>query len=319
MNLQTKVRLPLPLSQRLTYGAQMLSMGSCFSEHIGEHLRYLGHHISVNPYGIVYNPVSIAIGLERLLEQRPYTESELFAFGGLCHSRQHHGAFSTASREHSLERINAAYGTAVARIQSLDYLLITWGTAWVYSEQSSGEVVANCHKRPERDFERRLWSVEELVARVRPILERLLSMSPQLRIITTISPIRHLRDGAHGNQLSKATLLLMDEALRTSLGSERYIYYPAYELVMDELRDYRFYAEDMAHPSAQTQRYIAEGFATWLMDAPTAQLSEHVRRLKAQAAHRPLHIDHPDWQLQQEQLTMLVDTFRLQHPEVLWD
>lgn len=319
MNLQTKVRLPEPLRVRLSYGNQLLSMGSCFSEHIGNHLRHLGHHISVNPYGIVYNPVSIAMGLERLLEQCPYEASELFAWGGLYHSRGHHGSFSSASPERSLELINEAYGAATAHLGALRYLLITWGTAWIYSERATGEVVSNCHKRPERDFERRLWTVEELVARVRPVLTRLLEQNPELQIITTISPIRHLRDGAHGNQLSKATLLLMDEALRASLGHERYVYYPAYELLMDELRDYRFYAEDMAHPSLQTQRYIAEGFGAWLMDTPTAQLAEHVRRLKAQVSHRPLHSDHPDWQLQQEQLAMLVDSFRLQHPEVLWD
>lgn len=318
MNLQTKVRLPEAIAHRLDYGSQLLSLGSCFSEHIGKYLEHLGHHISVNPFGAVYNPASIAEVLERILHNRPLEGNELFEYNGLYHSRLHHGSFSRASLERALTTMNESYHEATKRLLDIDYLLITWGSAWIYEDLESGQVVSNCHKRPEREFARKLWSVEELVARVLPTLERLLALRPNLQIITTISPIRHLRDGAHGNQLSKATLLLMDERIRLALGADRYHYYPAYEIVLDELRDYRFYAEDMAHPSKQTQDYIAADFARWLMSDASYMLSQHVLRLKAQESHRSLHDDHPEYQLRQEQLRLLVDSFCASHPEVLY-
>lgn len=318
MNLQTKIRLPEFLDKRLEYGAKMISLGSCFSEHIGSHLQHLGHHICVNPFGAVYNPASIAEVLERLLQNEAIREDELLEYDGLYHSSLHHGSFSRADVGRTLEQMNASYTKAQVCLTNLDYLFVTWGSAWVYTEQASGRVVSNCHKRPEREFTRRLWSVEELVSRVLPVFEHLLDLYPNLQIITTVSPIRHLRDGAHGNQLSKASLLLMDEQLRTALGAGRYHYYPAYELVLDELRDYRFYGEDMTHPSKQTQDYIARGFAQWLMSDDAYSIAQHVQRLKSQEAHRSLHDDHPDYLLRQEQLQLLIESFCLTHPEVLY-
>lgn len=316
INLQTRIRLPEPLGRRLAYGDELISLGSCFSEHIGAYLAKAGHHISVNPFGAVYNPASIAQALERLNEGRAYQAEELIEFGGLVHSSMHHGAYSALTHGDCLARINEDYLPAVERLKNLKYLLITWGSAWIYEEEATGEVVSNCHKRPSRDFVRRLWSVDELVERVLPVLQGLLSRNTELQIITTISPIRHLGDGAHGNQLSKATLLLMDEKLRQYLG-ERYVYYPAYEVMLDELRDYRFYAEDMAHPSPTAQTIIAEGFSQWLMTAEATSLSVEVLRLRAQQSHRPLHPEMPEHQLRMEQLELLINSFRERYPQVL--
>lgn len=316
INLQTRIRLPEPLGRRLAYGDELISLGSCFSEHIGAYLRTSGHHISVNPFGAVYNPASIAEALGRLLAGRAYQADELIEYGGLVHSSMHHGAYSALTHEDCLRRINEDYLPAVERLKKLKYLLITWGSAWIYEEVTTGAVVSNCHKRPSRDFVRRLWSVDELVERVLPVLTTLLADNEDLQIITTISPIRHLGDGAHGNQLSKATLLLMDEKLRQELG-ERYVYYPAYEIMLDELRDYRFYAEDMAHPSTTAQTIIAEGFSQWLMTAEANALATEVRRLKAQESHRPLHPELPEHQLRIEQLELLMNSFRERYPQVL--
>lgn len=317
MQLQTKVRLPERLKVQLNYGAKMLSIGSCFSEHIGRYLEELGHHIAVNPFGVVYNPISIINGLARIVEGRTFKREELFNYNGLYHSRMHHGRYSSVSVEHSLDLINQDYERAARMLQELDYLMLTWGTAWVYEDVHG--VVANCHKRPERDFQRRLWSVGELVDSVEPTLRVLVEQLPNLQIITTVSPIRHLRDTAHGNQLSKATLLLMNDTLQKRLPEGRYHYFPAYEMVLDELRDYRFYADDMIHPSSLTQRYIAESYAGWLMSPQALELSRHIERLKAQVSHRPLHIDSPEYQLQQEQVDMLIENLRRAHPEVAWD
>lgn len=317
--LQTRIRLPEPLETRLSYGDNMISLGSCFSEHIGEYLANLGHHISVNPFGALYNPLSIAEAISRLISGKPYEAHELYEYDGLWHSSQHHGSYSAATSEECLRRINEDLREASLMLPETKFLLITWGTAWIYTDKErEGTVVSNCHKRPEREFERRLYSVDELTEKVLPVLKQVLELIPDLRIITTISPIRHLRDGAHGNQISKATLLLMDEALRSALG-ERYSYFPSYEVLLDELRDYRFYSDDMAHPSPLAQRIIREYFAEWLMNPEEIRLSQEVLKLKSQYEHRTLQSEHPEAELRREQLLVLIRSMQNLHPEIKFD
>lgn len=313
--LMTKVGLPPEPRERLKHGDKVLGLGSCFSEHIGSYIAESGHQIAVNPFGTLYNPCSIIEALKRLEKETPFEEAELFAHRGLYHSRLHHGRYSSTSPSETLARINADYLRGVEMLREAKFLFLTWGTAYVYSERSSAEVVGNCHKRPESDFERRLYSVEELVAYVLPTLKALLERRPELYIISTISPIRHLRDGAHENQLSKATLLLMNEALGRALG-ERYRYFPAYEIVLDELRDYRYYAEDMTHPSELTIGLIRERFLAWLATPNALALGQRVRRLYAQQRHRPLHPDHPDTLAQRTRLRAEIEALRLEHPEL---
>lgn len=313
--LQTQVSLPATPQPRLAYGDDVLSMGSCFSEHIGAFLTRRGHSIVTNPFGALYNPLSIAQALSRLAVQRPFELSELFEYDGLWHSPMHHGSFSAADPEVALERINAAYMTAASRLPRLRYLLLTWGTAYVYRERTTGQIVANCHKRPERAFERQRLSMTDLANALRPLLAQLLEQLPDLQIITTVSPIRHLRDGSHAGQLSKATLLLMDEALRCDLGA-RYLYFPAYEIVMDELRDYRFYADDLTHPSDLTVRIIRDRFADWACSAEANALGRQVEKLYAQWTHRPLHPDHPEYDLRRGQLEMLIRSLVASRPDL---
>lgn len=314
--LQTKVRTPEVPQRQISYGDGIMSFGSCFSEHIGSYLRDLGHRILVNPYGTQYNPISMVHVIGRVLNANLYRENDVFEYGGLWHSNEHHGRFSTATREQYLTRINDNLIQCSKHIETTKFLLLTWGTAWIYHDnERGGTIVSNCHKRPERCFTRKLYSVSDLVEAILPTLQTLLEAYPDLQIITTISPIRHLRDGAHGNQLSKSTLLLMDNELGSILG-ERYHYYPAYEIMLDELRDYRFYADDLSHPSPLAQRIIREGFAKWAIEASALDLGENILRLKAQYQHRVLQSDHPENALRQEQLHLLIRSFLAKHPEV---
>lgn len=314
--LQTKVQVPVKPKRALSYGDKLLSLGSCFSEHIGQALAYLGHHICINPFGVLYNPASIAQALQRLHRAELFEAKDLFLYNSLYHSRMHHGSYSAPQQEESLALINKDYSEAKSLFPHLRYLLITWGTAWVY-EDAQG-VVANCHKRPETLFKRRLWSVPELIACVLPSLRTMLEQNPNLQIISTVSPIRHLRDGAHGNQLSKASLLLMDEAIRSELGTSRYHYFPSYELLLDELRDYRFYAEDMTHPSILSKKIITQRFTEWLMTKETLEISKKIEKLKKQQAHRPLHAGSTAFRQQEAQLEALIFDFKKQYPKVHW-
>lgn len=317
-SLQTPIKLPTAPASPLSYGQRLLSLGSCFSEHIGKSLSRLGHHICVNPFGTLYNPASISECLDRLMLGLPFGEKDLFLHKDLYHSPLHHGSYSSPEGADTLKLINQDFEQACEALSRLDYLLITWGTAWIYTDKARAKVVANCHKRPEADFDRRLWSVDELSDRVATTLYKLFELRPDLQIISTISPIRHLRDTAHGNQLSKSTLLLMDDKLRQTFGKERYHYFPAYEIVLDELRDYRFYADDMTHPAPLTQRIIAERFAEWLMSPQALATSRQVEHLRRQFEHRPLHPDSLESALQRDRLEMLLASFLSQHPSVRW-
>ena len=247
MNFSTPVELPSDLP-RFTQADELLLMGSCFATNIGALLADARFRPDVNPFGVLYNPLSVSTALRELVTGRLYKEEDLFFFRECWHSPMHHGDFSSPFAEEVLQRINIRLQTAHERIHHLNCLMLTFGTAWVYEQKSTGHVVANCHKQPESVFTRRRLSVQEIVSDYTSLFSGLIARNPKLKVILTVSPIRHVRDGMHANQLSKATLLLAIDQLQTSF-SGHVFYFPAYELLLDELRDYRFYADDMVHPS----------------------------------------------------------------------
>lgn len=315
MKLQTPVALPSQPEPRLGYQMGLMSIGSCFGEHIGRRLESEGFRIDINPFGIQYNPLSMARGLRRLLSVQPYGADELVERDGLYHSFDHHSTFSAPSPEAALERINRRLGHSGACLRSARYLIVTWGTAYVYALSETGRVVSNCHKLPERAFVRRRCHLDELVAEWRALLEEVFDCNPDLRVVQTVSPIRYLRDGAHASQISKATLLLLCEEL-CSIFPDRVSYFPAYELVLDELRDYRFYAEDMVHPSEQAVRYVGDRFIDWAVTQESKALMPHLGRLRREYLHRPLGDDTPESLMRREQLLVRIRAFAAQYPEV---
>ena len=262
-------------------------MGSCFAEHIGKRLADMKWRAELNPFGVLYNPLSISEALMRLMKFRQYGDEELTCFpDGGWSTWLHHSRYSHSVKEMALATINASLEAGSRALAEADMLVITWGTAWVYQLRNTGEVVGNCHKVPEREFVRYRLSVEEIVAEYTQQLGRLWAVNPKVRVLFTVSPVRHLKDTLHGNQLSKATLLLaVDELCRRY--PDRLHYFPAYEIVMDELRDYRFYAEDMAHPSAQAVEYVWERFVEHVTDRDAqAFIAEWTKMVRAMA-HRP--------------------------------
>lgn len=271
----------------LTHGMPILMLGSCFADNIGTYLQECKFDVCLNPYGTLYNPDSIACAIERLSENRPFEKNELHYDGNLWYSYMHHGSFSTAEADTTLHAINDSYEKAAHLLPHCQRLIVTWGTAYVYKLKENGKTVANCHKQPEKIFERSRMGVDEIVERWEAITKLLQTYAPQCRILLTVSPIRHLRDGAHPNQLSKATLLLAADAL-CNRHPEIYSYFPAYEIVMDELRDYRFYAEDLTHPSAAAVAYIRERFAETYFTPQTASLAAACEKIATGLRHRPL-------------------------------
>lgn len=281
MKLFTRVE-PGTSSVRITYEDNVFVLGSCFADSVGSRMRNAGFNVCVNPFGTLYNPLSIAKAIKRLDSGKPFTEDECVEMGagaGLVCSFSHHTSFARAEAADFLEGANAVLKEASLKWKSCNKVIISLGTVWCYFRE--GEVVSNCLKRPQAEFERKALSLERTAAVLREITES----NPGKEFIFTVSPIRHLADGAHANQLSKATLLL---AVEEVLGPGRE-YFPAYEILMDELRDYRFYAEDLAHPSHVAEEYIWENFISFAV--PEDQKGRIEENLKAwrRSQHRPMH------------------------------
>lgn len=267
------------------YHSRWMLIGSCFAENMGMKLMENRFAVDCNPCGIVYNPESVAQVLERLMDERVVTPDELIWHEGKWMSWGHHGSFSASEREVCLEKMNARIYRGAEQLRRADVLLITFGTSWVYRHLQSGCVVANCHRFPERDFERFRLSVPEIVGLYERLLGQLERINPGVRVLFTVSPIRHWKDGAHGNQLSKSVLLLaIDELVKRR---KRVYYLPSYEIVLDELRDYRFYAEDMLHVSGQAVDYIWSRFRDTFLSADALQVMRQVEKINKGLNHRP--------------------------------
>ncbi len=284
MNLQTKITVAAP-DFLIDYNSRLMMLGSCFAENMGSKFSYYKFDVDVNPCGIIYNPLSVANVLRLIVEGKQFEKSDLRQVGGKWVSLYHHGAFSSTDPDECLRRINDRLTKATGELRTLDLLVITWGTTWVYRYTRENIVVSNCHKIPSQEFERSRLSVEDIVKEYLVLIGRLREINPGLRILFTVSPIRHWKDGAHGNQLSKATLLLAIDRLREEL--QHVYYFPAYEIVLDELRDYRFYADDMLHMSGFTVDYIWERFLYSFISPEVLGLMNQIGRVNKGVAHRP--------------------------------
>ena len=284
MNLQTKITVAAP-DFLIDYNSRLMMLGSCFAENMGSKFSYYKFDVDVNPCGIIYNPLSVANVLRLIVEGKQFEKSDLRQVGGKWVSLYHHGAFSSTDPDECLRRINDRLTKATGELRTLDLLVITWGTAWVYRYTRENIVVSNCHKIPSQEFERSRLSVEDIVKEYLVLIGRLREINPGLRILFTVSPIRHWKDGAHGNQLSKATLLLAIDRVREEL--QHVYYFPAYEIVLDELRDYRFYADDMLHMSGFTVDYIWERFLYSFISPEVLGLMNQIGRVNKGVAHRP--------------------------------
>ena len=279
-----------PFTDKIGYENRILALGSCFADNISEILRQAKFRIVSNPTGVLFNPASIAQTLHRFESGRKATADELRESGGRCFGYDFHGSLAAETPEKALENINAAIAAGHKALKECDRIIITFGTAWVYVLNETGQVVANCHKQPASLFTRRRMTVDETVGLFAPIIENL---SAEKKIIFTVSPVRHLGDGADGNFLSKATLKLAIAEL-----VERYenaYYFPAYEILNDDLRDYRFYADDLVHPSTQAIEYIREKFFAAALSEEAKRLLPRVEKIVAAAAHRPQNPDSDNY------------------------
>ena len=287
MQFFTKVELPVKEIE-ISHKSRIILIGSCFAGNIGKKLQERKFNIEHNPFGVQYNPRSISAVLTRIAQGEPFTAEshEIFEHGGRWHSIMHHSDFSRNTKEELLECINSNLERAHAMSKACDTVIVTFGTAYTYTRNSNGTTAGNCHKLPAKEFTRSLMGIEEIAAEFGKVIRTYKSLNPEIKFLFTVSPIRHLRDGAHDNQKSKATLLLAIDRI-ISENPDCCHYFPAYEIVLDELRDYRFYAEDMAHPSATAIEYIWECFGNCCFSKETAGINEAVEEIIRGLNHRP--------------------------------
>lgn len=334
MDFRTAIK-PAPATIRVDHSSGIMMLGSCFSDNIGRRLLDGLFDVDVNPMGTLYNPASIASALDDIMERREFAAADLFEHDGRWHSFAHHSRFSGTDPEKVLKGINSRLRTAHDNLRLGRVLIVTLGTAWIFSLRATGRVVSNCHKLPQAMFERSRMSVSDIVTLWQPLLSRLREFNPSLQVIFTVSPIRHLADGAHGNQLSKATLLLavdaLIEAASTVMPTEAVCpdgtillidpvppmameYFPAYEALMDDLRDYRFYAADMTHPSETAADYVYSLFASSHMSEATRGLAAACRKVTRHLAHRPMTDDKAAIERFEQSTLQLVESLSLSHP-----
>jgi hypothetical protein len=286
MKLITEVALPeYPFT--LDHHSPVLMMGSCFTENIGRQLERYLFPVCINPFGTTYNPLSVKKNLEALMHKESYREEELRQHDDLWFSFDHYTGFSSPDRTEALENINRSFKAAKAFLKKSGVLILTWGTSWVYHHNQTGQVVCNCHKIPAREFTRERLPAREIIGAYEELLPRLFEFNSSLKIIHTVSPVRHWKEGAHGNQLSKASLLLAGEALQGQF-PEQFFYFPSYEIVMDELRDYRFYTEDLLHTNSQATSYIWEKFQQALVGSRSRDIIADLEPLLKLLEHRPV-------------------------------
>ena len=284
--------LPIQISapaERIRYPQKILLTGSCFTEHIGHHFMEMKFDALQNPNGILFDPLSVANSLISYLEPVSYVPEDLFFHNELWQSWKHHGVFSDTSRETTLNKINHSQKAANLFLKQADWLIITLGSAFVYILKERHMPVANCHRTPAGWFTKKLLPVEEMLAVLDEALHRLLDFNPRLQVVFTISPVRHIRDGVIENNRSKARLIEVTHLLVSKFN--RTHYFPAYELVIDVLRDYRYYDMDLVHPNYMATNYVLENFMKYYMHPESRLLAEEIRKLQASRKHRALHPD----------------------------
>jgi len=310
MQFHTEIKIT-PLERTIIYSDGLLFLGSCFADEVGGICRGLGFDALVNPFGVLYNPASIAQSMKRLHNGKPFSHDDVIAVGeGQYCTFSHNTAFWRSSETELLGTVNQSLAEAHEHFMKSKWVVLSLGTSWVFRHKETHQVVSNCHKIPTQYFEREFHSVQQSVECLSEMMEK----HPEKQFIFTVSPLRHLKDGLHGNQLSKAALLLaIDEVCHRF---ENAHYFPAYEIVMDELRDYRFYKEDMVHPTEQAVRYIWERFVDFAIDSKEKPAMQAAAELRQMLQHKPLFPESEAYHKFEQQREQRIAEIKRNYPNI---
>jgi len=284
----------IPTAEPFCYNDRVMLCGSCFVENIGKKLENTCFNVLINPFGILFNPFSLAKSIEDIIENKSFTKEELIFHQGLYHSFSHHSCFSNPDQNACIEQINHATEHAHQFLKKSKYLIITLGTVWVYRYHFTGQIVSSCHKIPQQEFSKELMPIEHITESLAAMMKKLHEFNPTIHIVLTISPVRHIKDGFIENQQSKSSLILATKQLTEQF--QNCTYFPVYELFMDDLRDYRFYTSDMLHPSETAIEYVWQRFCETFFNQETQQILDEAEKLYAANQHRPFHATSEEYQ-----------------------
>jgi len=283
-----------PSDTKIDYNNNTMLFGSCFSENIGDKFSYYKFNNITNPFGVLYNPASIANSINILLNKKKFTETDIFKHNNLWNSFYHHSNFSNKDKYAFLQNINNNIIKASDYLSKCNFLIITFGTSWVYEYKNTNKIVSNCHKIPSKEFNRYKLTTEQITTQYVNIIKLLKAQNKDINIIFTVSPIRHIKDGAEQNQLSKSTLIIAIHNLVEMF--ENITYFPSYEIMIDDLRDYRFYNNDMIHPSDIAIEYIWNKFTDTYINPNTTRLMVDIKKINQALQHRPFQPENETYQ-----------------------
>lgn len=314
MNLQTKLKLQRQQFNQIDYNASILLIGSCFSENIGAKFQYHKIQSSINPFGILFHPLAIEKLLTRAINKEYYNEEDFYYNNEQWCCLDVHSKFNNNLKEDLLAQINSEIHNTHLQLKTLTHVIITLGTSWVYRHIASDQIVANCHKVPQNQFQKELLSVEEITRSLLASISLLKHLNPKITILFTVSPVRHIKDGFIENTRSKSHLLT---AIHQVVESTKQVhYFPSYEIMMDELRDYRFYDIDMLHPNALAIDYIWDKFKMVWISEEAIKMADSVASIQAKKSHRPFN---PSSEAHQQFLTKLqseIDELCIKYPHI---
>ena len=311
MQLHTPVPVN-PIENPLSYQAKVFSMGSCFAEHMNEKLRYYGFDSDANPFGIIFNALSMQRLVARIVQEQAFTEADIFFHNELWQSYEVHSRWSTTEAERYIHQLNSLLFTAHEQLVQATHFILTLGTSWVYT--FANQVVANSHKVPNAQFEKRLLTAEDTEGALAEIMRLVRQINPKIQFVFTVSPVRHTKDGFTENHISKGNLLQAIYNLKQN--DNKWYYFPAYEIMMDELRDYRFFAADLIHPNALAIDYIWERFSTEAISSESHPIMKEVVELKRALQHRPQREHTQAWRKFQQHLSQKIETFQQKYPTI---
>ncbi|APY07766.1 GSCFA domain-containing protein [Winogradskyella sp. J14-2] len=316
MKLQTNIKLQKQPHHQIDYTSKMILLGSCFSENIGSKFEYHKFQSEVNPFGILFHPVAIENLITRSINEDFYSEEEILHHNEIYCCFDAHSKLNALSKTQLLERLNAQLTKTLNKVKSASHIIITLGTAWVYRHITTDKIVANCHKIPQKQFLKELLFVEDVVASLESIIALVRRVNPKVNFIFTVSPVRHLKDGFIENNRSKAHLL---SAIHQVVEPRKQLFYfPSYEIMMDELRDYRFYNQDMIHPNHLAIDYIWETFKTVWLSEDAEEISEKIASIQTKKAHRPFNQNSEAHQKFLTKLHLEITDLQRKYPHILF-
>lgn len=315
-----KFRTELPafsFPHKIEHGERIMLVGSCFTEHMGNYLADGGFEILQNPHGILFNPVSVEKAIDDYLQNTIYTEADLTPHAGLYHSWHHHSRFSFPKADESVSEINNTIGQASSFLGTSQWLMLTFGSAFVYHLVENDLAVANCHKFDAKIFKKKLLSPSQCEEVIGRIITKVQARFPSIKIVLTVSPVRHAREGLVENNRSKAALI---HGVHSNADKfENVFYFPSYELVIDDLRDYRFFMEDLIHPNRQATEYVWGRFKESLFSTDTEKLVNKINKLKISARHKSFNPNTPEHQAFLKKLSDEIKLVQKQYPKVYLD